>query len=66
MKYRVILRCSKKADADKFDRMLEMNSWEGAEATFKTLVIGALEDLIDPYVIEYYYGDELHYKLEKL
>jgi hypothetical protein len=46
--------------------MLEMNSWEGAEATFKTLVIGALEDLIDPYVIEYYYGDELHYKLEKL
>lgn len=66
MNYTIILKCQRKEDAEKYDRKLEMNSYESALATFKTLVKGALEDLIDPYVIEFYYREELSHKLEKL
>ncbi len=66
MKYRIILKCSGETDAQKFDRDLQMNSFESAHATFKTLVKGALEDLISPYTIEFYYRETLRYKLESL
>ena len=66
MKFKIILTCSNKNDAERFDRILEMNSYEAASATFKILVKGALEDLVDPYVIEFYYGEYIRYKLESL
>lgn len=66
MNYRIILRCENNKDAEKYDRDLNMNSYESAVATFKTLVKGSLEDLIDPYVVEFYYGGNLRYKLENL
>jgi len=66
MKYTIILKCENHKDAEKYDRKLEMNSYDAASATFRTLVKGALEDLIDPYVIEFYYGEQLSYKLENL
>jgi len=64
MKYTIILKCENEKDAGKYDRKLEMNSYDSASATFKTLIKGALEDIIDPYVIEFYYGELLSYKLE--
>ncbi len=66
MNYKIILACSNKSDAEKFDRSLQMNSFEAAQATFKILVKGALEDIIDPYIIEFYYGESLRYKMEGL
>ena len=66
MMYRVTLKCTNKNDADKYDRDLQMNSYDSALATFKTLVRGVLEDIIDPYVIEFYYGKEVRYRLEKI
>lgn len=64
MNYRIILKCINEKDAQKFDRDLHLNSFEGAQATFKSLVKTALDNLIDPYIIEFYYGQELRYKLE--
>lgn len=66
MNYTIVLKCENKNDADKYDRNLQMNSYDSAVATFKTLVKGALEDIIDPYVIEFYYGESLRYRLENL
>lgn len=66
MRYTILLKCESKSDAEKYDRKLEMNSYEAAMATFQTLVKRALEDLIDPYVIEFYYGEQLGYKLENI
>lgn len=66
MNYTIILKCQNIKDADKFDRNLQLNDFESAEATFKTLVHGALNDLINPYSIEFYYGTTLRYKIENL
>jgi len=66
MNYRIVLKCQSESDAKKYDRDLRMNHFETAESTFKSMVRGALEDLISPYIIEFYYGEQLSYKLEKL
>ena len=66
MSYRITLKCSNKTDADKYDRDLQMNSYDAAIATFKTLVKGCLEDIIDPYIIEFYFGKDVRYRLEKI
>lgn len=49
-----------------YDRDLLMNNYDAATATFKTLVKGALEDIIGPYVIEFYYLGSLKFRLESL
>ena len=66
MNYRIVLKCQNESDARKFDRDLRMNNYEVAENTFRTLAVGALKDLINPYSIEFYYGEQLSYKLEKI
>lgn len=66
MNYRITLMCSNKSDAIRFDRDLQMNDYDAATATFKTLVRGALEDIIDPYTIKLYYGEDIRYRLEKI
>ena len=63
LNYRIRLECSNKSDAEKFNRDLFINSYESAQATFKTLVKGTLEELIDPLIIELWYGDSLNYKI---
>jgi len=62
--YRIRLECQNKSDADKFNRDLFINSYESAVATFKTLVKGSLDEIIDPYQIELWYGDKIAYKVE--
>lgn len=66
MNFRIVLKCTKGNDAAKFDRDLQMNSYEAADATFKTLARGVLEDIIDPFTLEFYYEDDLRYRLEKI
>jgi len=66
MNYTIILKCVNKKDAEKYDRCLDINNYESATATFKMLVKMSLEELIDPYTIEFYYRGGLRYRLESL
>lgn len=65
MKYRIVLKCSNAKDADKFDRELNINNFSHATDTFQSLVNAAMKELIDPYIVEFYYGDQLAQKFEK-
>ena len=66
MNYKITLKCENTKDEEKFGRELNINSYESATATFKTLVTASIEHMIDPFVIEFYYGDLLRYKIESL
>ena len=66
MNYTIILKCENVKDAEKFDRCLDINNYESATATFKMLTKSVLEDLIDPYTLEFYYRGTLRYRLESL
>jgi len=66
MNYTIILKCQNEKDAEKYDRCLDINNYESATATFKILTKSVLENLIDPYTLEFYYRGILRYKLESL
>lgn len=49
--YEIVAKFSNEKDERAFGRTLNMNSWESAVATYKTLVKAAMEEVIDGYVI---------------
>lgn len=51
-KYTIILVCNVEKDEMTYGRHLNMNDYDTALRTYKTLVKGAMEDLIDGYKIE--------------
>lgn len=63
MSYKIILQCNNAIDQERFGRVLQINSYESAIATFKTLVKVTLEEVIDPYMIELWYGEKLRYRV---
>jgi hypothetical protein len=65
MHYRIVLKCENAKDAEKYDRDLHMNNFEAAQATVKSLMIAAYDNLIDGYIIEWFSQDELYYKVVK-
>jgi hypothetical protein len=65
MTYRIILNCDNSKDGEKYDRDLHMNNFEAAQATVKSLVIAAYDNLIDGYTIEWWASNEIYYKVVK-
>lgn len=65
MHYRIVLTCTNEKDQDKYGRDLSMNNFEAAQATVKSLVIAAYDNLIDGYTIEWWSGGDIYYKVTK-
>lgn len=58
MSYKIILKCSNERDEERYGRILYINNYEAADVTYKVLAKSALENLIDPYILEFYYPDD--------
>lgn len=55
--YKIVIKCQNPKDEERYGRTLYINQYESANTIFKVLANSALENIIDPYVVEMYYPD---------